>query len=419
MSHLPLEGVRVLDLSRLLPGPYATLVLADQGADVVKVEDPRGGDYLRSVPPLFSDAAAGASDAAAGASEGEAGAGLRSGACHSGAFHALNRNKRSLALDLKAEGGPAVLRRLARRFDVVVESFRPGVLDKLGAGHAALRCENPRIIYCALTGYGQSGPYRDLAGHDLNYCAISGALALNGPEEAPVPFGVQPADMAGGWVAVAGILAALHRRSVTGEGAFVDVSMTEGVLAMLTMQLGMAAARGAPLRRGREQLSGAAACYRTYRTRDGRFVALGALEPRFFGRFCEAAGRPELASRQLEQGGRGPVEELEALFLTRTRDEWAALGRARDLCLTPVLEGDEPLQDPQLLSRGAFDVVPTPWGGPSVLAPATPVRIDAERAPVRPAPELGADTDPVLEEAGFTSGEIASLRDRGVVGVRS
>jgi len=216
VSHLPLEGVRVLDLSRLLPGPYATLVLADQGADVVKVEDPRGGDYLRSVPPLLSDGAAGASN-------GEAGAGLRSGTCHSGAFHTLNRNKRSLALDLKAEGGPAVLRRLARRFDVVVESFRPGVLDKLGAGHAALRCENPRIIYCALTGYGQSGPYRDLAGHDLNYCAISGALALNGPEEAPVPFGVQPADVAGGaWVAVAGILAALHRRSVTGEGAFVD-----------------------------------------------------------------------------------------------------------------------------------------------------------------------------------------------------
>ena len=288
----------------------------------------------------------------------------------------MNRNKRSLALDLKAEGGPAVLRRLARRFDVVVESFRPGVLDKLGAGYAALGYENPRLIYCALTGYGQSGPYRDLAGHDLNYCAISGALALNGPEEAPVPFGVQPADMAGGaWVAVAGILAALHRRSVTGEGAFVDVSMTEGVLAMLTMQLGMAAARGAPLRRGREQLSGAAACYRTYRTRDGRFVALGALEPRFFGRFCEAAGRPELASRQLERGGRGPVEELEALFLTRTRDEWAALGREQDVCLTPVLEGDEPRQDPQLLSRGAFGAVPTAAEGRSVFAFATPVRI--------------------------------------------
>jgi alpha-methylacyl-CoA racemase len=198
VGPLPLEGVRVLDLSRLLPGPYATLVLADQGADVVKLEDPRGGDGLRSVPPFAGDGAAG-------------------GGGESGAFHALNRNKRSLALDLKAEGGPAVLRRLARSFDVVLESFRPGVLDRLGAGYAALRSENPRIIYCALTGYGQTGPYRELAGHDLNYCAVSGALALNGPEEAPAPFGVQPADVCGGaWVAVAGILAALHRRSATG-----------------------------------------------------------------------------------------------------------------------------------------------------------------------------------------------------------
>jgi alpha-methylacyl-CoA racemase len=390
---LPLEDVRVLDLSRLLPGPYASLVLADQGADVVKVEDSRGGDYLRWLPPLVGR--------------------------QSGAFHALNRNKRSLALDLKAEGGPGVLRRLARRFDVVLESFRPGVLDELGVGYAALRAENPRIIYCSLTGYGQTGPYRDLAGHDLNYCAVSGALALNGPQEAPAPYGVQPADTAGGaWVAVAGILAALHRRSVTGEGAFVDVSMTEGALALLTMQLGMAAARGAPLRRGREPLSGATACYRTYRTGDGRFVALGALEPRFFARFCEAAGRPDLAARQGERDGRGPVEELEALFLTRTRDEWAVLGREQDVCLTPVLEGDEPRHDPHLLSRGVFCEVPTAWEERSVSALATPVRIDAERAPLRPAPELGADTEAVLEEAGFTVGEIASLRERAVVGVQ-
>ena len=388
---LPLDGVRVLDLSRLLPGPYATLVLADLGADVVKVEDPREGDYLRWIPPLVGR--------------------------QSGAFHALNRNKRSLALDLKAEGGTAVLRRLARRFDVVMESFRPGVLDRMGAGHAALRAENPRLVYCALSGYGQTGPYRDLAGHDLNYCAISGALAQNGGEEAPVPIGVPIADVGGGaWVAVAGVLAALHRRSRTGEGGLVDVSMTEGALAMLTMQLGMATARGAPLERGRESLNGGAACYRTYRARDGRYVALGALEPKFFALFCEAAGRPELAARQMERGGRGPVEELEALFLTRTRDEWALLGREHDVCLTPVLEGDEPRGDPQLQARGAFGEVPTPWEGRSVFALATPVRVDGARAGFRPAPELGADTDAVLGEAGFTAGEIETLRQRRVVG---
>ena len=387
---LPLAGVRVLDLSRLLPGPYATLVLADLGAEVVKVEDPRGGDALRALPPLTDE--------------------------KPGAFDVLNRNKRSIALDLKAPGGAEVLFRLVRGFDVVVEGFRPGVLDRLGAGHAALRAANPRLVLCAITGYGQTGPYRDLAGHDIDYCAVSGALALNGPAECPLPFGIQPADVAGGsWVAVAGILAALLRRAATGEGAVVDVSMTEGVLGMLALQLGMAAGRGAPLRRGAEALVGAAACYRTYRTQDGRFVALGALEPAFFARFCAAAGCAELAPRQYERGGRGPVEELERLFASRTREEWARLGREHDVMLAPVLEGDEPMRDPHLQARGAFGELPARDGG-SIPALATPVRIDDARNTFRPAPALGADTAAVLSEAGFSEAEIADLRERGVVG---
>ncbi len=381
---LPLQGVRVLDLSRLLPGPYATLVLADLGADVVKLEDPAGGDYLRGVPPFVG--------------------------AESGAFQAVNRNKRSLALDLKVAGAAEVLLRLARSFDVLVESFRPGVLDRLGAGHGRLREANPRLVVCAVTGYGQTGPYRDLAGHDINYCAISGALALNGPAEAPLPLGVQVADVAGGaWVAVAGILGALFRRERTGEGGVVDVAMTEGVLGMLALPLGMAWARGAPLARGEGPLSGSCACYRIYRTRDGRFVALGALEPRFFARFCDAVGRPDLAARQLEDGGRGPVAELEAIFAERTREDWAALGRETDVCLTPVLEGDEPRGDPQLASRGLFGAETFPTLG-------TPVLVDGARAAPRPAPALGSDTDRVLQECGFTEGEIAALRAQGLVG---
>lgn len=388
---LPLEGIRVLDLTRLLPGPYATLVLADLGADVVKLEEPRGGDYLRWMPPL------------AGA--------------QSGAFHALNRNKRSVALDVKAEGGAAVLLRLARHFDVLVDGFRPGVLDRLGAGHARLRAENPRLVVCAITGYGQDGPYRDVAGHDLNYCAIAGALALNGPPEAPLPYGVQPADVAGGsWVAVAGILSALLRRATTGEGGVVDVSMTEGVLGMMAIHLGMAAAAGTPPRRAEGMLSGRSAFYRVYRTRDGRFVALGALEPQFFARFCAAAGRPELAGRQFEDDGRGPVEEVAALFAARTRDEWTEFAKRHDVCLTPVLEGDEPCADPQLRARGMFLEVPTPWEGKAMRSLATPVRVDGGRARLRPAPQLGADTDAVLSEAGFAQAEIADLRRRGVAG---
>jgi alpha-methylacyl-CoA racemase len=390
---LPLDGIRVLDLSRLLPGPYATLVLADLGADVVKVEEPRGGDYLRSLPQF----------------EG----------AYSGAFHALNRGKRSLALDLKEEGGAGVLLRLVRSFDVVVESFRPGVLDRMGAGQGALRASNPRLVVCSVTGYGQTGPYRDLAGHDLNYAAIAGALGMNGPEDTPLPMGVQAADVGGAWVAVAGILAALCRRASTGEGALVDVSITEAALGMMAMQLGVAAARGSPLRRGREVLSGAAACYRTYRTQDGRFVALSAIEPAFFARFCEAVGRPELAAHQHDDGGRGPVRELTALFSTRTREAWARLGREQDLCLTPVLEGDEPRHDPQLAARGVFGEVAAE--GRAIPSLATPVRLDLDGASAqwRAAPALGQHTDEVLAECGFTEGEIAELCARGVAGVRA
>ncbi len=391
MGRLPLDGVRVLDLSRLLPGPYATLVLADLGADVVKVEEAPGGDYLRWMPPLAGE--------------------------QSGFFHALNRSKRSLCLDLKRPEGAAAFRRLARRFDVVVESFRPGVMDRLGVGYAALKAEHPGVILCSISGYGQDGPYRDRAGHDIDYCATAGVLALNGPPEQPLPLGVQVADVAGGsWPAVAGVLAALVRRAATGEGSHVDVSMTDGALAMLALQLGAAAARGSPPRRAGAMLTGGSACYGVYRTRDGRFVALGALEPKFFRSFCEAAGRPELAERQFEDDGRGPREELAALFATRTRDEWARLGEAADCCLSPVLEGDEPARDPQLLARGLFLSVETPWEGRAMASLRTPVRFaGAEPAP-RPAPRLGADGERVLAEAGFTAGEIEDLRRLGILG---
>jgi crotonobetainyl-CoA:carnitine CoA-transferase CaiB-like acyl-CoA transferase len=390
VGRLPLDGVRVLDLSRLLPGPYATLVLADLGADVVKVEDPQGGDYVRWMPPLAGE--------------------------QSGFFHALNRNKRSLRLDLRRAEGAAAFRRLARRFDVVVESFRPGVMDRLGVGYQALEAEHPGVILCSISGWGQDGPYRDRAGHDLDYCAVAGVLALNGPPEGPLPLGVQVADVAGGsWPAVAGVLAALVRRAATGEGAHVDVSMTDGALAMLALQLGAAAARGAPLRRAGEMLNGGSACYGVYRTRDGRFVALGALEPKFFQRFCEAAGRPDLSERQFEEDGRGPRAELTALFASRTRDEWARLGAEHDACLAPVLEGDEPARDPQLRARGMFLSVETPWEGKAMASLRTPVRFaGAERQP-SPAPRLGEDSRAVLAEAGFAEAEIASLEAAGVI----
>jgi crotonobetainyl-CoA:carnitine CoA-transferase CaiB-like acyl-CoA transferase len=388
-NELPLRGVRVLDLSRLLPGPFCTMVLGDLGADVVKVEDPRGGDYLRWMPPSY--------------------------VAQSGLFHAVNRNKRSMRLDLKAPGATEALLRLVGRFDVVVESFRPGVMDKLGVGYGRLREANPGVILCSISGFGQDGPYRDRPGHDLNYCAIAGVLSLNGPREKPLPLGVQVADVAGGaFTSAVGILAALVRRGITGEGAQVDISMTEGALSMLAMTLGGALARGTPLTRGREMLSGGASCYTTYRTRDGRFVALGALEPKFFKEFCEAVGRPELAERQFDGEGDGPRAELEAIFAGRTRDEWAALAQEKELMLTPVLEGDEPRRDPQLVARGAFVEVETPWeGGKKIVEIANPVRFKGVKPRLEPAPEMGAHTDAVLGEAGLSAAEIAKLKEAG------
>jgi alpha-methylacyl-CoA racemase len=386
----PLQGVRVLDLSRLLPGPFATLVLADLGADVVKLEEPQGGDYLRWMPPLAGE--------------------------QSGYFHAINRNKRSVALDLRRPEGAAAFLRLARGADVVLESFRPGVLERLGLGWDALHAANPRLVLCSISGYGQDGPYRERAGHDLDYAAIAGVVALNGPAERPLPLGVQVADLAGGsWPAVVGILAALVRRGVTGEGAHVDVSMTEGALALLAMAHGAASARGAPLARAGEILNGGAACYDVYRTKDGRFVALAALEPKFFEAFCAAVGRPELADRHLDDGGRGPRAELEAIFASRTREEWTRFAGEHDVCVAPVLEGDEPRDDPQLRARGAFVEIETPWEGRALPGVATPVRIRGVQAPLRAAPQLGEHTAAVLREAGFSEDELAALRASGVV----
>ena len=275
-----LRGIRVLDLSRLLPGPFLTMVLADMGADVVKVEDPRVGDYLRGLPPAKGGM--------------------------SGRFLAVNRGKRSLALDLKAPAGRDAFLRMTARADVVVESFRPGVMDKLGVGYTALAATNPKLVMCSISGYGQTGPYTHRAGHDLNYIALAGVLAMGGPAGgAPQMPGVQIADLAGGalWSATA-ILGALVGRERTGKGAHLDISMTEGALALLAAELGNLDCGEHPTR-GVEALNGGLACYGVYRAKDGRYLAVGALEPKFWIAFNQCIGRApniaELAGDAAEQ----------------------------------------------------------------------------------------------------------------------
>ena len=371
-----LDGVRVLDLSRLLPGPFLTMVLADLGADVVKVEEPRVGDYMRDFPPR--------------------GEGM------SGRYLTVNRNKRSVAMDLKDDLERERFLRMAAQADVVVESFRPGVMDRLGVGYEALRERNGGIILCSISGYGQTGPYRDRAGHDINYLALAGVLAMSGatPEGAPGMAGVQIADMAGGamWGAI-GILAALIERDRTGMGTHLDISMTEGALALLASEFGILDAEPEVPTRGTGLLNGGAARYGVYRTSDGKYLSVGALEPQFLARLVEAAdlelpaGSADSAAAAAEDDLR---RQLARVIASKTRDEWVRVLANRDCCCEPVLELDEVAEHPLHRERGLFFEI-----GDSASAGAlqvrTPLGMPAAR---RPAPALGEHNDEVFREYG-------------------
>jgi alpha-methylacyl-CoA racemase len=383
----PLAGVRVLDLTRLLPGPVASLILADLGATVDKVEDPQAGDYARISGPQVDG--------------------------HSGLFHTLGRGKRSLILDLKHTDGPDVLKKLAARYDVVFEQFRPGVLDRLGVGHDVLMAANPKLVVCALTGYGQTGPLRDRAGHDVNYMARAGLLGLQGPTAGPPQLpAFQIADVSGGlWCAIA-ILAALQKRDRTGKGSVLDIAMSDCVAMFALPTLASLLVGAQPPKRGEEMLSGGIAVYDTYETKDHEAVALGALEPKFFRIFCE--------KNQLEADFMllvpGPHQtdlkrRFAEVFRSKTRAEWEHFGQENDCCLEPVLRPDELLSDPHLLARKLFLERQTGDGVVrSLRTPVTP-----EDMPVRPPPLPGEHTDAILREAGFADGEIARLRSAAAI----
>jgi len=394
---LPLDGVRVLDLSRLLPGGFCSLLLADFGADVLKVEDTGMGDYVRWSPPHYEGAEASASSAL---------------------FLSLNRNKRSIQIDLKAEEGREVLLRLAREADVLLESFRPGVLDRLGVGYERLRAENPGLVYCAITGYGQDGPYRDRSGHDMNYLGLVGLLGLTGERDGPpVQAAGQIADLGGGaLMAALGILVALRERDRSGEGQLVDVSMADGALSWLAMVAARALAEGTAPRRGELELAGGLACYRPYRCADG-WVTLGALEPKFWRAFCRGVGREDLVEHHLAPAGSDPHRDVEAIFAGRTREQWHAFASEHDCCLEPVLELDEALDSELVRAREMVVELDQPGAERTVRLLGLPVKLsrtpgDPARAP---GPALGQDTDAVLASVGYTPEEITRLKRDGAV----
>jgi crotonobetainyl-CoA:carnitine CoA-transferase CaiB-like acyl-CoA transferase len=398
VSALPLAGLRVLDLSRLLPGPFCSMLLADYGADVVKVEDTRMGDYARWTVPAVE----GVERSAAGAP-----------------FLGLNRGKRSIRVDLKTDAGREVLLRLVRDADVLLESFRPGVMDRLGVGYGRLREANPRLVYCAITGYGQDGPLRDRSGHDLNYLGLIGLLATSGDADGPpVQAAGQIADIGGGALMAAfGVLAALRERERSGEGQLVDVSMADGALSWLAMAATRALAEGRSQRRGELELGGRLLCYRPYRCADG-WVTCGALEPKFWAAWCRGVGREDLVAHQFDPPGSDAHREVEAVFAGRTRAQWTAFAGEHDCCVEPVLELDEALESELVRARGMVVELDQPGASGPVRMLGAPVKLSRTPAdPVRaPGPGLGEHTRQVLAELGYSEQQVEAMLAAGAVG---
>jgi alpha-methylacyl-CoA racemase len=391
-----LSDVRVLDLSRLLPGGFCSQLLADFGADVVKVEDTGMGDYVRWAPPYYGG-------------DGDEALGTRSAL-----YLSLNRNKRSIRLDLKSDAGRAALLRLVREFDVVLESYRPGVLDRLGVGYERMREENAALVYCAITGYGQTGPHTQRAGHDMNYLGLIGLLGLTGePEGRPIQSAGQIADIGGGALMAAfGIMAALHEVRRSGEGQLVDVSMADGALSWLTMVAGAYLCDGETPRRGDGQLTGRFVCYLPYEAADG-FVTMGALEPQFWARFCAGVGRDDLVAKQYERTGSETWREIAEIFRSKTRAEWKAFNDEHDAMIEPVLDLDEALDSELVRAREMVIEWEQPRIG-TVRQLGVPVKLSRTPGDVHAAaPALGEHTSEVLAAAGFRDEEIASLLDSG------
>ncbi|MGE5139235.1 MAG: CaiB/BaiF CoA transferase family protein [Rudaea sp.] len=367
-----LEGIRVLDLSRLLPGPYATQMMANLGAEVIKVERPPQGDYMRMIGPMM-----------------EIGEGERA-EMMSAVFAQVNRGKQSIALDFSSRRGRQVLLRLVQTADVLVESFRPGALDRRGLGYEATRLVNPRLVYCSLSGYGVNGPLQDRAGHDANYMALAGVLNLNANFGAtPSLFPLQVADLAGGVTAAFRILAALVERDRTGQGRHLELALFDTAVDWMRTIVGaFFFAEGRNPDRGALPLTGLYPCYHIYPTSDGGYMSLGALEANFWRGFCEALGRDDLIDRQFDGD---LIVEMNDIFRSRSRDEWVEFARSADVCLEPLLQVSETLQHPQVIAR-------------DLAAPDS-----------RPVPRMGEHSIRVLESGGFSSEEIEELERAGVI----
>jgi crotonobetainyl-CoA:carnitine CoA-transferase CaiB-like acyl-CoA transferase len=381
MESSPLAGIRLLDLSRLLPGPYLTQLLADLGAEVIKIETPRLGDYARVAPP-------------------EMGLG--------GMFEAINRGKKSVAINYRNPRGREIFLKLAATADVILEGFKPGSVKKWRIDYESVRAIKPDIVYCSLSGYGQEGPYRDRAGHDLNYVAVGGALALNArTDEAPIPYGLPAADLSGGMLAAIAILGALVGHSKTGAGMYLDMALLDGVISWMTPLAGGAFFSGLGISAASHPLLGGLPCFNVYETAEGKYLTLAVIEPTFWTDFCQRVARPDLLSRQFDRTIGG---EVAAIFRQKPRAKWLELFAGSEACVEVVNSFEEMLDHPQVQARGYVhkeDGRPVGMNSPFVIG----------RRGTTSAPRQGEHTRPLLQSVGLSEEEIGELEGKGVIGI--
>jgi crotonobetainyl-CoA:carnitine CoA-transferase CaiB-like acyl-CoA transferase len=384
-----LKELKMLDLSRLLPGPYCSLLLADLGMEVLKIEDPEQGDYARTLGPIRKRDSAN--------------------------FLSLNRNKKSMKLNLKINEGKEIFYKLVRSYDIVLESFRPGVMDRLGIGYQELKKRNPGVILCSISGYGQDGPYRERSGHDANYIGLGGVLEITGPQNGdPILPGVQIADIGGGgMMAAIAILAAAIYREKTGEGQFLDISMMDGVVSWLSMHAAKYFVDGELPKRGEMHLAGRYACYHVYATKDGRYMSFGALEPKFWMNFCEAIGRKDLIYKQFTEGEERlqVIKEIQDLFKTKTQNEWIDFFKDVDACCEPILTFEEVFQHPQVLHRKMVVEYEHPVEG-KIRQVGNPIKSSQYPFEIRThSPAWGEHTIEVLKAIGYSEEEIGHFEE--------